>query len=50
MVEVLDARVGIKPMEKLKISLSATNALDRQYFQYYKTEGRTIFGEAEFKL
>jgi len=49
-VMLLDAKVSFKPDEKFRFSLSVENILDRDYYQYYRSPGRTWFAEAEIKL
>jgi len=44
----MDARLTANPLKWMEISLSVENILDEQYYEYYKTDGRTFF--AEFTL
>ena len=41
----LDARVNYQATKNVKLSVSADNLLDRDYFQFYKQPGRSVYGE-----
>jgi iron complex outermembrane receptor protein len=40
-----DAKVTLSPWQWTELSLSVENLLDEEYFEYYKTDGRTFFAE-----
>ncbi|MBN1614727.1 MAG: TonB-dependent receptor, partial [Deltaproteobacteria bacterium] len=42
---LMDAKVTVAPLKWLEISLSVDNILDEEYYEYYKTDGRTFFAE-----
>lgn len=44
----MDAKLTVTPLKWMEISLSVDNILDEEYYEYYKTDGRTFF--AEFTL
>ncbi|MBW2304895.1 MAG: TonB-dependent receptor [Deltaproteobacteria bacterium] len=41
----MDAKVTVTPLKWMEISLSVDNIFDEQYYEYYKTDGRTFFAE-----
>ena len=45
----MDAKITVTPLKWLEFSISAENLLDKEYYEYYKTDGRTIFAEMTFK-
>jgi iron complex outermembrane receptor protein len=45
----LDARVTLTPVPWMDLSLSVDNLLDRQYYEYYRTDGRTFMLELTFR-
>ncbi len=45
----VDAKVSIEPLDWVRISLSADNIFDEQYYEYYQTEGQTYFAELTLK-
>jgi len=49
-IKLLDLKFSAMPHENVKFSVSINNALDREYYQYYLSEGRTYFAEAEVKF
>ncbi len=49
-VRLLDARLNIYPYEWCSISVSCNNILDREYYVYYKAQGRTFNVEVEMRL
>lgn len=49
-VKLLDAKLAFNVNKDFKISLSANNILDKEYYQYYKAPGRTFFGEVAIKF
>lgn len=46
----LDAKVTWSPFKRCYISFSVNNILDKEYYQYYKEEGRSYFAEVAFKF
>jgi iron complex outermembrane receptor protein len=47
---LLDMKVSYRLMKSLSLSLSATNLLDSEYFDYYKAPGRKIVGEVSGRI
>lgn len=45
----MDAKVTVSPRKNLEFSVSLENLLDEEYYEYYKTEGRTIFAEVTLR-
>lgn len=45
----VDAKISIAPWEHLEFSLSVDNIFDKEYYEYYKTDGRTFFFEVTMK-
>lgn len=45
----LDARVNYQATKNVKLSVSADNLLDRDYFQFYKQPGRSVYGEVTLR-
>ena len=41
----MDAKLTVTPLKWMEISLSVDNILDKEYYEYYKTDGRTFFAE-----
>jgi iron complex outermembrane receptor protein len=41
----MDAKLTVTPWKWMEISLSVDNILDEEYYEYYKTDGRTFFTE-----
>ncbi len=41
----LDAKLTVKPFKWIEASLSVDNILDDEYYEYYKSYGRTFFAE-----
>lgn len=41
----MDAKLTVTPMKWMEISLCVDNILDEEYYEYYKTDGRTFFAE-----
>ncbi|WP_456385541.1 TonB-dependent receptor plug domain-containing protein [Desulfolithobacter sp.] len=41
----MDAKLTVTPLKWMEVSLSVDNILDEEYYQYYKTDGRTFFAE-----
>ena len=46
----LDAKVTWSPSKWWDISFSVNNILDKEYYQYYLTDGRSYFAEVAFKF
>lgn len=44
----MDMRVNYKVTEKIKLGLSLDNLLDREYFQFYRQPGRSVYAEVTF--
>ncbi len=42
---VADAKISVTPLKWMEISLSVDNIFDKEYYEYYKTDGRTFFAE-----
>ena len=40
-----DAKISVTPLKWMEISLSVDNIFDKEYYEYYKTDGRTFFAE-----
>lgn len=47
---VADAKIGYKLTKNASVSFSVDNILDRDYFSYYKTPGRSWFGEVTLRF
>jgi iron complex outermembrane receptor protein len=45
----LDAKVTVSPLKWMEVSLSVENILDEEYFEYYKSDGCTVFAELTLK-
>ncbi len=45
----LDAKVSFMPLDWIEFSISVDNILDKEYYEYYKTSGRTFFAELTLK-
>jgi iron complex outermembrane receptor protein len=41
----MDAKLTVTPMKWMEISLCVDNILDEEYYEYYKSDGRTFFAE-----
>ncbi len=48
-IKLMDAKLSVMPVDYVKLSFGCNNILDYQYYQYYKSQGRTFYGEAQFK-
>jgi iron complex outermembrane receptor protein len=48
-VNTVDLKVGYSLKENLKLSLAGDNLFDKEYYQYYKSPGRTITIEAGWR-
>jgi iron complex outermembrane receptor protein len=46
----LDTKVTWSPFKCWDLSVCVNNILDREYYQYYKEEGRSYFAEVAFKF
>ena len=46
----LDAKVTWSPFKWWDISFCVNNIMDKEYYQYYKAEGRSYFAELAFKF
>ena len=46
---LMDAKVTVTPLKWMELSLSVDNILDKEYYEYYKSDGRTFFAELTFK-
>ncbi len=44
----INAKVTVSPAKWMDISVSADNLLDKEYFEYYRSAGRTIFATVAF--
>lgn len=44
----MDAKITVIPLRQVEVSLCVDNILDEEYYEYYKSDGRTFF--AEFTL
>ncbi len=49
-VYLLDMKITGKPYEGVSLTFGIDNILDYQYYQYYKSPGRTFYGEAKIQL
>jgi iron complex outermembrane recepter protein len=45
----LDAKFTVSPVKWMDVSLSVENILDEEYYEYYKSDGCTVFAEVTFK-
>ncbi|MDD3581002.1 MAG: TonB-dependent receptor [Desulfobacca sp.] len=45
----LDSKITVTPVKHLQLSLAVDNMLNREYFYYYRTPGRTFWLEAAVK-
>lgn len=49
-VKLLDAKITCEVVKGVQIGLYVDNILDRDYYQYYRSPGRTWFGELKVKF
>ncbi|MBC7359560.1 MAG: TonB-dependent receptor [Desulfacinum sp.] len=40
-----DAKISVSPLKWMEVSLAVDNLFDEEYYEYYKTDGRTFFVE-----
>lgn len=45
----MDAKLTVTPLKWMEVSLSIDNILDEEYYEYYKTDGRTFFAEVTLR-
>lgn len=45
----MDAKITLTPIKWLEFSIAADNLLDKEYYEYYKTDGRSIFAQMTLK-
>ena len=46
----VDIKAGYRINDALNVSLAIDNLLDTEYYQYYRTPGRTFFGEISYRF
>jgi len=46
---VADAKLSLTPLKCMEVSLSVDNIFDKEYYEYYKTDGRTVFAELTWR-
>jgi len=47
---VVDVKFGAQLTRQFRASLAVTNALDREYFQFYRQPGRSWYAELTAKF
>jgi iron complex outermembrane receptor protein len=45
----VDAKVTVTPVAWMDVSLSLDNLLDEEYYEYYRTDGRSLFLAVTFR-
>jgi len=48
-VNTVDLKMGYNLKETMRLSLAVDNLFDKEYYQYYKSPGRTVTVEARYK-
>ncbi|MBU1152979.1 TonB-dependent receptor [bacterium] len=48
-VDTVDMKIGYAFKERMRVSLACDNLLDKEYYQYYKSPGRTVTFEVGYK-